>query len=145
MEHAVCGWRPTDTGAVNFRETIHGERAGRKKDRALPVGAGAMPSELRSRTKSLSSTVAIPGHVVYRRFVAETVILNLETGRYHSVNPSCGFMLELLDKLGSVEEAAEALAREYDLPPEEAADDVCGVCADLERRGLIARTSAPDA
>ncbi len=102
-----------------------------------------MPSELRLRNEILGSTVEIPDHVVYRSFVAETVILNLDTGMYHGVNPSGGFMLKLLDKLGSVEEAAEALAKEYGLSPEEAADDVCGFCADLEQRGLIARSSVP--
>ena len=109
----------------------------------VTVGAGAMPSELRLRNEILGSRVEIPDHVVYRSFVAETVILNLDTGRYHGVNPSGGFMLDLLDKLGSVEEAAEALAREYGLSPEEAADDLCRFCADLEQRGLIARSGAP--
>jgi hypothetical protein len=115
----------------------------RKKGDVVTVGGGPMPSELHSPNEILSSRVEIPDHVVYRSFVAETVILNLDTGRYHGVNPSGGFMLELLDKLGSVEAAAEALAREYGLSPEEAADDLRGFCADLEQRGLISRSSAP--
>ncbi len=99
----------------------------------------AMPSDLRQRHEILASRVQIPDHVVYRSFVAETVILNLNTGRYHGLNPSGGFMLELLDKLGGVEDAAVSLARKYGLPPEEAADDLCAFCIDLEQRGLIAR------
>ena len=101
-----------------------------------------MPSELRLRHPILGSRVEIPDHVVYRSFVAETVILNLNTGKYHGINPTGGFMLELLDKMGSVEDAAEALAREYGLPPEEAADDLCEFCVDLEERGLITRSGA---
>ena len=101
-----------------------------------------MPSELRLRHDILESRVYIPDHVVYRSFVAETVILNLNTGRYHGVNPTGGFMLELLDKLGSVEDAAEALAREYGLSSEQAADDLCEFCVDLEQRGLITRSGA---
>ncbi len=69
--------------------------------------------------------------------MAETVILNLNTGTYHGVNPSGGFMLELLDKLDSVEEASAALAREYGLPPEQAVGDLCDFCMELEERGLI--------
>jgi hypothetical protein len=101
-----------------------------------------MPSELRFRHEILGSRVEIPDHVVYRKFVTETVILNLNTGKYHGVNPSGGYMLELLDELGSVEEAAATLAREYGLLPEEAADDLCGFCVELEERGLIARVNA---
>jgi hypothetical protein len=101
-----------------------------------------MPPELHLQHEILGSRVEIADHVVYRSFVAETVILNLNTGKYHGVNPSGGYMLELLDKLGSVEEAAAAVAREYGLTPEEAAEDLCEFCLDLEERGLIARVSA---
>lgn len=96
-----------------------------------------MSPEVRLRNEVLASRAVVPGHVVYRSFVAETVILNLNTGKYHGVNPSGGFMLELLDKLDSIEQASVALAREYDLPLEQAVDDLCSFCMELERRGLI--------
>jgi hypothetical protein len=102
----------------------------------------AMPSDLRLQHEILGSRVEIPDHVVYRSFVAETVILNLNTGKYHGINPSGGYILELLDKLGRVEEAAEAVASEYGLTSEQAADDLCEFCLDLEERGLIVRVSA---
>ena len=101
-----------------------------------------MAPELHLQYEILGSRVVIPDHVVYRRFVIETVILNLNTGQYHGVTPSGGYMLELLDKLGSVEKAADAVAREYGLAPKDAADDLCEFCLDLEERGLIARISA---
>lgn len=96
-----------------------------------------MPSELRSREAILQSRAEIPGHVVHRSFVAETVILNLNTGKYHGVNPTGGFILELLEKLGSVDKAAAALASEYALPADQAETDVCDFCIELEERGLI--------
>jgi coenzyme PQQ synthesis protein D (PqqD) len=96
-----------------------------------------MPSQVRLRSELLSSRAEIPDHVVYRSFVSETVILNLNTGRYHGVDPSGGVMLELLDKLESVEEASAALARKYGLPLEQAADDLCDFCVELNERGLI--------
>jgi Coenzyme PQQ synthesis protein D (PqqD) len=96
-----------------------------------------MPSEVRLPRGVLSSRAAVPDHVVYRSFVSETVILNLNTGKYHGVDPSGGFMLELLEKLDSVEEASAALAREYGLPAEQAAQDLCDFCLELEQRGLI--------
>lgn len=103
----------------------------------VPTTRTTPPAELRVRNGVLASRAAIPDHVVYRSFVAETVILNLNTGKYHGVNPSGGLMLELLDKQDSVEQASVALAREYGLPLEQAAEDLCGFCVELEQRGLI--------
>lgn len=101
-----------------------------------------MPSELRTRHEILGTRAEIPDNVVYRGFVSETVILNLNTGQYHGVNPTGGFMLELLNKLGSVEQAAATLAKDYGLTLEEAADDLCDFCLQLEQRGLIVLSSA---
>ena len=44
-----------------------------------------------------SAHVSIAPHVVYRSFATETVILNLQTGRYHGLNKTGGRMLELLE------------------------------------------------
>jgi hypothetical protein len=96
-----------------------------------------MPSELRTKEEILGSRVEIPDNVVFRNFVAETVILNLNTGKYHGINPTGGFMLELLKTVGSVEQAAAKLADEYGLAPEDANRDLCDFCLELERRGLI--------
>ena len=49
-----------------------------------------------SREDVLAARPSVPEHVVYREFVQETVILNLETGTYHGLNPSGGKMLETL-------------------------------------------------
>jgi Coenzyme PQQ synthesis protein D (PqqD) len=82
--------------------------------------------------------VNVPEHVVYRSFEAETLLLNLETGQYHGLNPTGGRMLELLkDTDGSVRQATERLAAEVDMPPDEIADDLASFCADLAERGLI--------
>lgn len=34
----------------------------------------------------LAARPPVPDHVVYRAFVDETVVLNLDTGRYHGLN-----------------------------------------------------------
>lgn len=85
----------------------------------------------------LDATVKIPKHVVYRTFVYETVVLNLESGKYHGLNPVGGRMLELLDKNGGVREVAGRLAAEFNRPQEEIEDDLTQFCADLAERGLI--------
>ena len=44
----------------------------------------------------------VPDHVVYRKYVRETVILNLDTGTYHGLNRSGGKMLETLGAAATV-------------------------------------------
>lgn len=81
--------------------------------------------------------VAIAANVVYRAFAAETVILNLETGRYHGLNSTGGRMLELLDRCESVAEALTAFASGYAKDPAEVEQDVRTFCRRLHERGLI--------
>jgi len=85
----------------------------------------------------LSERVRIPQHVVFRTFVNETVVLNLETGLYHGLNPTAGRMLELLAEDGEVAAAARRLAEESGVPAERVAADLEAFCANLVERGLI--------
>jgi hypothetical protein len=94
---------------------------------------GAKPA----RKDLLQGTVRVPEHVVYRSFPAETVVLNLKTGRYHGLNPTGGRMLEVLDRVGRVAEAAEQLVAEYGKPRAEIERDLGAFCADLAKRELI--------
>jgi hypothetical protein len=85
----------------------------------------------------LGEKVGTPGHVVYRPFVRETVVLNLQTGKYHGLNPTGGRMLEVLEKSPTVAAAAQQLADEYGAPLEQLQNDLCDFCRDLLDRGLI--------
>ncbi len=46
--------------------------------------------------------IRIPHHVVFRHFVNETVVLNLQTGKYHGLNRTAGRMLHELITEGSL-------------------------------------------
>ena len=81
--------------------------------------------------------VTIPQHVVFRTFVEETVVLNLESGRYHGLNPTAGRMLELLGELGDVDAVAARVADETGESPSRVADDLREFCSSLAERGLI--------
>lgn len=81
----------------------------------------------------------VPDHVVHRSFPAETVVLNLQTGKYHGLNPTAGRMLETLDRLGSLDEATAVLAGEYGQPLDTVRTDLAAFCSDLIERGLIER------
>lgn len=86
----------------------------------------------------LSARVHVPKHVVYRSFEAETVLLNLQTGQYHGLNPSGGRMLELLEETGGiVRDAVRRLAAEYGENPADIEDGLASFCAALAERGLI--------
>jgi Coenzyme PQQ synthesis protein D (PqqD) len=85
----------------------------------------------------LQLRVGVPRHVVFRDFVSETVLLNIETGQYHGLNPVAGRMLTVLDGVGSVEAAARQLAKEFDQPLERIAEDLTGLCEGLLQRKLL--------
>ena len=46
----------------------------------------------------LTCKVTVPQHVVYRSFPTETVVLNLNTGKYHGLNATAGRMLDELEE-----------------------------------------------
>jgi hypothetical protein len=85
----------------------------------------------------LSEKAGTPEHVVYRPFVKETVVLNLQTGKYHGLNPTGGRMLDVIERSATIGAAARQLADEYGEPLEKLQADVCDFCRDLLERGLI--------
>ena len=85
----------------------------------------------------LNARVRLPQHVVHRSFVAETVVLNLETGKYHGLNPTAGRMLDALDAAPSVREAAAQVAEEYGQDRSAVEADMVAFCRDLLDRKLV--------
>jgi coenzyme PQQ synthesis protein D (PqqD) len=85
-----------------------------------------------------TATLTVPDHVVHRSFEAETLLLNLETGQYHGLNPTGGRLLDLLQENGGkVGAATERLADEYGMQHAEIENEMLSFCADLAERGLI--------
>lgn len=93
----------------------------------------------------LEAKVTVPQNVVFRSFPTETVVLNLQTGKYHGLNPTAGRMLQALTEAGSVREAAAAVAAEYDSPAATIEVDICDLCKNLLERGLVERDGSADA
>ena len=77
-----------------------------------------------------------------RVFPAETVVLNLETGTYHGLNPTAGRMLEVLRDTGDRAEAARVVAEEFGAAFDEVRADVDDLCTKLLDRGLLEIRSA---
>jgi Coenzyme PQQ synthesis protein D (PqqD) len=90
-----------------------------------------------------TSRVRIPEHVVYRSFAEETVVLNLQTGRYHGLNRTAGAMLETLKLTPCVRDAADVVAREYEQPKATVKRDMCELCNALLARGLVELDGEP--
>lgn len=85
----------------------------------------------------LNLRARLPQHVVHRSFVAETVVLNLRTGKYHGLNPTAGRMLEVLETSPTISEAVPILAEEYGLDPDRIESDLLTLTRGLLERGLI--------
>jgi hypothetical protein len=100
--------------------------------RGLVTQHPVTPAEL------LDRRLTVPEHVVRRSFETQTLLLNLETGRYHGLNKTGGRLLELIEGgSGDVREAVHSLAREFGVPIAEIEGEVAAFCADLADKGLI--------
>lgn len=95
------------------------------------------PETMPNVTELLSSKIRVPQHVVYRSFPAETVVLNLQTGKYHGLNATAGRMLSALERASSVRAAASVVAGEYKQSAETIERDMCELCNLLLTRGLV--------
>ena len=84
-----------------------------------------------------NSAVQIPEHVVFRSFAQETVMLNLQTGTYHGLNPTAGAMLEALQSKPVIAEAAAAVAQRYGQDIVVVESDLQELCEGLVDRGLL--------
>ena len=91
---------------------------------------------------ALDALVRIPNHVVYRSFVQETVVLNLETGRYHGLNPTAGQMLSALDKAGSIRGALQSLNETFPTAGDRLEHDLLTFCESAQQRGLVELTKS---
>jgi coenzyme PQQ synthesis protein D (PqqD) len=92
----------------------------------------------------LASRARLPQHVVHRGFVAETVVLNLRTGKYHGLNPTAGKMLDALEAEPTVAAAIPGLAEEFGVGVDQIQADLLVLCRGLLERGLIEIEDASD-
>jgi hypothetical protein len=85
----------------------------------------------------LGARARMPQHVVCRSFVAETVVLNLQTGQYHGLNPTAGRMLEVLQAASTMGAAVPVLVEQYGIAQEQIERDLLALVGGLLERGLI--------
>ncbi len=85
----------------------------------------------------LDTRVTVPAGVMFRDLDGEAVLLELETGRYYSLNETGTRMWILLQEHGSVETALQALLDEYDVAEERLRREFLGFVDILAKRRLL--------
>jgi hypothetical protein len=85
----------------------------------------------------LDRQVALPEHVVSRAFEKQTVLLNLDSGNYHGLNPVAVRMLEASTAAPTPRDAIADLAAEYEQPESVIENDLAQLLEGLMDRGLV--------
>jgi hypothetical protein len=85
----------------------------------------------------LEIAVRVPEHVIFRSFAQETVALNLQTGKFHGLNPTAGRMVELVSGPRRPRDAVRLLAQEYGVSDDRIAGDLEDLLRLLIDRGLL--------
>lgn len=74
--------------------------------------------------------------VIERDLQGESVLLDLNTGIYYSLNPAGGFIWRMLDGARTVREIVDLVVAEFDVDPENAAADTVELVSDLLEQKL---------
>jgi PqqD family protein of HPr-rel-A system len=85
--------------------------------------------------------VRIADDVVFEVLDDETVVLNLTSGEYHTLNGTGSRAWQLIEEHGDLDRVRAAMAAEFDATEDRIADDLDRLLGDLVERGLV--TVAP--
>lgn len=102
-----------------------------------------MAAEEDQRITSTSVVVA-DSRQVSAEMPDETLILQIETGGYYSLEKVGARIWRLLQTPIAVSEAAEVLSRDYDTPRERCEADLLELLHELAKRGLLRVVSEAD-
>lgn len=86
-----------------------------------------------------STKIKLTNKVILQKIGNEAVILNLDTQKYYSLNPSGLFMLDKLINSDTYEQALSLIFDYYEATPAEIQQDINVLIDDLSRQGLIER------
>jgi hypothetical protein len=85
--------------------------------------------------------LAVPAHVVTRLLDDTMAILNTNTGAYYTTNEVGARLVELTGRGASLQEVAEAVAKEFDVTLEQVLTDLIGLAENLLDEGLVTVSS----
>lgn len=79
----------------------------------------------------------VPETVLSRTVGTETILLNLETSTYHSLNAVGGRFWSLILEGNDFQRALATLEAEYNVPPAQLEADLRALCAELQGLSLL--------
>ncbi len=85
----------------------------------------------------LTTKVRVPEKTVFHVLDGETVLLNLDSGKYFGLDPVGTRMWELLEEKGCLEAAIQPLLDEYDVRQEKLQEDLITLVTKLVDHGLL--------
>ncbi len=90
-------------------------------------------------TLVLNDHLRIPEQVLTSKVGDETVLLNLQTGMYYSLDPVGTRFLELLQKNSRLDEVHHALLEQFDVSTAKLEADLLKLSQDMLTRGLLVK------
>ncbi len=87
---------------------------------------------------SFSQRVSVPNGVLRQVLEGESVILNVNTGRYFGLDPVGSRMWDHLTGAGTIEDAVQALLAEYEVEEAKLRSELAALIGELTDNGLIA-------
>lgn len=81
----------------------------------------------------------VPKEVVVQKVGDETVLLNLDSGKYYGLDPVGTRMLELIRELAEPPVVVARLHEEYEAPEDTLQKDLTELLENLEANGLVRR------
>ena len=90
-------------------------------------------------TVALNDHLRIPEEVLTSKVGDETVLLNLQTGMYYSLDPVGTRFLEELQRTGRLDEVHHALLKHFDVSTAKLEADLLKLSQDMLARGLLVK------
>ena len=90
-------------------------------------------------TVALNDRLKIPDEVVTTKVGEETVLLNLQTGMYHSLDPVGTRFLELLRSNGNLDAVHQAMLSEFEVSTRKLEVDLLKLSQEMLARGLLVK------
>lgn len=88
------------------------------------------------------SQLTVPEDVLFREVDGMSILLNLDTEYYYSLDEVGTRMWSLLAETGSIDATLSAVIEEYVVPPDVVRRDLEALVSDLVRHGLLVKTVA---
>jgi len=106
----------------------------------IPSGVSMPGSDAVGPAEAWEAVYDKAANLHWTQLDAETVILNLESGAYFTLNLVGSVAWESIDGTHSLQDVLEAIRGRFDVDPETARHDLLGLIATLREEHLIVQT-----